>query len=42
MMRQARRQKTIDATTPSGDTDLPTAGAILGFVVMMILDVALG
>ena len=25
-----------------GDTDLPTAGAILGFVVMMVLDVGLG
>ena len=35
-------EEVVPESQRSGDTDLPTAGAILGFVVMMILDVALG
>jgi ZIP family zinc transporter len=35
-------EEVVPESQRSGDTDLPTIGAILGFVVMMILDVALG
>ena len=35
-------EEVIPESQRSGDTDLPTIFAILGFVVMMILDVALG
>jgi len=35
-------EEVVPESQRSGDTDLPTAGAILGFVVMMVLDVALG
>ena len=35
-------EEVVPESQRSGDTDLPTAGAILGFVVMMVFDVALG
>ncbi len=35
-------EEVVPESQRSGDTDLPTAGAIVGFVVMMVLDVALG
>ena len=35
-------EEVIPESQRRGGTDLPTAGAILGFVVMMVLDVALG
>ena len=35
-------EEVIPEAQRAGDTDLPTMGAILGFVVMMILDVSLG
>ena len=35
-------EEVVPESQRSGDTDLPTVGAILGFAVMMILDVALG
>ena len=35
-------EEVIPESQRSGDTDLPTLFAILGFLVMMILDVALG
>jgi len=35
-------EQLIPAAAASGDTDLPTIGALVGFAVMMTLDVALG
>lgn len=35
-------EELIPESQQNGDTDIPTIGAILGFLVMMILDVALG
>lgn len=35
-------EEVIPESQRAGDTDLPTLGAIVGFTVMMILDVALG
>ncbi len=35
-------EEVIPESQRAGDTDLPTMGAISGFLVMMILDVALG
>lgn len=35
-------EEVVPESQRRGDTDLPTAGAIVGFVVMMVLDVALG
>ncbi len=35
-------EELIPESQQNGDTDIPTIGAILGFLVMMVLDVALG
>ncbi len=35
-------EEVVPESQRRGDTDLPTAGAIVGFVVMMVLDLALG
>jgi len=35
-------EEVVPESQRSGDSDLPTVGAVFGFVVMMILDVALG
>lgn len=34
-------EEVVPESQRSGDTDLPTVGAMLGFTMMMILDVAL-
>jgi len=35
-------EELIPEAQKAGETDLPTIGAMLGFAIMMLLDVALG
>jgi ZIP family zinc transporter len=35
-------EELIPEAQKAGDTDLPTIGAMIGFAIMMLLDVALG